>query len=100
MASPPNGKRYIPPIDRRGNIAVAPQAGMSGICILEACRAYQTNTEIKEDGRYCGPLTYYVNLVLLDESLSPDTQWVEKVRALMARDPRLIRQNMVSEKSN
>ena len=73
---------------------------MSGICILEACRAYQTNTEIKEDGRYCGPLTYYVNLVLLDESLSPDTQWVEKVRAPMARDPRLIRQNMVSEKSN
>ena len=96
----PNGKRYIPHIDRRGNIAVAPQVGMSNICILEACRAYQTNTEIKEDGRYCGPLTYYVNLVLLDVSLSPDTQWVEKVRALMARDPRLIRQNMVSEKSN
>lgn len=96
----PNGKKYIPKIDRRGNMKVQLRPGMSGICILEACRAYQTNAEINQNGRYYGPLTYYVNQTLSKISLTSDTSWIETVRTFMGKDRRLIKQNMVSEKSN
>lgn len=96
----PNGKKYIPKIDRRGNMKVQSHSGMSGICIMEACRAYQTNAEIKRGGRYYGPLTYYINQTLQKVKLSMDTGWTETVRTLMNKDKRLIKQNMVIEKSN
>jgi len=96
----PNGRKYIPRIDRRGNMTVASRPGMAGICILEACRAYQTNAEIFQDGSYRGPLSYYVGLMLRKFGLTPSTGWVEKVRELMDADKRLIRQNMVIEKSD
>lgn len=96
----PTCKKYIPRIDRRGNMKVQSRPGMSGICILEACRAYQINVEIKQSGRYYGPLTYYVNQVLQDIELSADCNWVERVRANMEKDRRLVKQNMVIEKSD
>lgn len=95
----PNGKKYVPKIDRRGNMKIQSQAGMGAICILEACRAYQTNAEIKQDGQYYGPLTYYINQAIKRVRLSSDTNWVESVRTLMGKDRRLIKQNMVTEKS-
>lgn len=96
----PNGKKYIPKIDRRGNMKVQTGSGMGSICILEACRAYQTNAEIKQGGQYYGPLTYYINQTLQKVNLSASTEWIETVRSLMGKDKRLIKQNMVSEKSN
>lgn len=94
----PSGKRYIPKIDRRGNMKVSSGGNnMAGICILEACRAYQTNTEIKQNGKYYGPLTYYINQYLSGKSLTSNNSWVESVRVLMNKDKRLIKQNMVIE---
>ena len=94
----PSGKRYIPKIDRRGNMKVSSGGNnMAGICILEACRAYQTNTEIKQNGKYYGPLTYYINQYLTGKSLTSNNSWVESVRTLMNKDKRLIKQNMVIE---
>lgn len=94
----PSGKRYIPKIDRRGNMKVSSNGNnQSGICILEACRAYQTNAEIKQNGKYYGPLTYYINQYLTDKTLTSNNSWVESVRALMNKDKRLIKQNMVIE---
>lgn len=94
----PSGKKYIPKIDRRGNMKVSTkETGMSGICILEACRAYQTNAEIKQNGKYYGPLTYYINKCLGNHELTPNISWVENVRTLMNKDKRLIKQNMVIE---
>lgn len=96
----PTGKKYIPRIDRRGSLTVnTTDTGMSGICILEACRAYQTNVEINQGGIYYGPLTYYINQYLMNKSLTPDKSWAEAVRSLMNKDCRLIRQNMVIESS-
>lgn len=96
----PNGKKYIPKIDRRGNMKIQSRTGMGDVCILEACRAYQTNAEIKQGGQYYGPLTYYIYQTLQNVRLSSDTGWVETVRSLMGKDRRLIKQNMVTEKSN
>lgn len=94
----PNGKKYIPKIDRRGNMKVSKRgANLGGICILEACRAYQTNAEIKENGKYYGPLSYYINKYLTQHTLTSNTSWVEQVRTMMNKDKRLIKQNMVIE---
>ncbi len=96
----PTGKKYIPKIDRRGNMRIQSHPAMASICIIEACRAYQTNAEIKQGGQYFGPLTYYINQTLQNVRLSSDTGWVETVRSFMGKDRRLIKQNMVTEKSN
>lgn len=94
------GKKYIPKIDRRGNISAKAGSALSGLCVLEACRSYQTNFEIKQNGTYYGPLTYYVNQCLQSKNLTADINWIESVRSLMNKDKRLVKQNMVSETSN
>jgi translation initiation factor IF-1 len=96
----PNKKRYIPKIDKRGNMLVSQASGQSGICVLEACRSYQTNAEIKQNGTYYGPLSYYINQTLKSTSLTTNTDWIETVRKAMNADKRLTRQNMVVEQSN
>lgn len=94
------GKPFIPKIDSRPVIRIPKGTGMAGTCYLEACRSYQSNTEIKEGSRYYGPLSYYINKVLAATRLTANTSWVEKVRALMRSDRRLTRQNMVTEVSS
>lgn len=91
------GKRYTPRIDKRGNISVAKNKDMSDICIIEACRSYEVNTEIKENGRYYGPLSFYVNKVLNSVILLSDIGWTSNVRNLMDKDKRLIKQHIVIE---
>lgn len=44
------GKRFAPRLDKRGKIRVEKSPSMANICILEACRPYQVNSEIKENG--------------------------------------------------
>ena len=96
----PYGKQYRPPINTQGNFYIKTEKGLSNITILEACRAYQSNHEIKQNGNYYGPLSYYVNEVLSSGFYSiSDLQWVQKVREFMENDSRLIRQNMVYETS-
>ena len=94
-----NGKTYAPPIDKRGNIRVTSGKGISHIYMLEACRSYEVNTEIKQNGQYYGPISYYVSQQLLTSPLSFDTKWIENVRKNMDKDTRLVRQHMVTESS-
>lgn len=93
------GKIYSPKLDKRSHIEVDSEKGMSPLLMLEACRSYETNTEIKQDGTYCGSLSYYVSQVLSEYPLSKDTKWVSKVEEGINRDPRLIRQHLVIEQS-
>lgn len=95
----PNGLKYQPRINAKGNFQILADPGKADICILEACRSYQMNREIKQDGQFYGPLSYYVNQYLKNNSLSKDTKWIEPVRKSMNSDSRLIRQNMVVESS-
>lgn len=94
-----NGKTYAPPIDKRGNIRISSEKGMSPMYMLEACRAYEVNTEIKQNGKYYGPMSYYISQQLLTSPLSFDTKWIENVRKNMDNDKRLVRQHMVTESS-
>lgn len=94
-----SGKPFVPRIDTRPVIRIPGGANMADACYLEACRSYQTNTEIKADGQYYGPLTYYINKVIWKHRLTNNTAWTAEVRRMMAADIRLQRQNMVVEQS-
>ena len=72
---------------------------MANICILEACRSYQVNSEIRVDGKYYGSLSYYVNKVLQSAKLDMSASWMENVAQHMNKDVRLVRQNAVIETS-
>ena len=93
------GKLFAPKIDIRGEFMVECAPSMANIYILEACRSYENNSEIKQDGMYYGPLSYYVSLELLTSPLLTDTNWIENVRKKMDKDTRLVRQHMVTESS-
>ena len=95
----PMNKPFVPKIDRRGKMEIERSETMSDICILEACRSYQVNSEIQEDGVYYGSLSYYVNQVLQKVELGKDIIWTNKVSRLMNEDIRLVRQNIVIETS-
>ena len=96
------GKPYVPPIDTSGNIRITSEKGMSPIYLMEACRAYQVNVEIKQDGNFYGPMSYYICQRLLTNPLSNNTKWIEEVRNCMVNDIRLRiprQQDMVIESS-
>lgn len=90
-----SSKSYVPRMDARSNIPIEYVNDWANICMLEACRAYQSNYEIKQDGTYYGPLSYYVNLALQQQSLTKDIKWVESVKQLMDRNPKLTKQNII-----
>lgn len=93
------GKSYTPRISRSGNVSIASKEGLAPIYMLEACRSYEVNIEIKQNGQYNGPLSYYISQQLLTNPLSFDTNWIEEVRKSMDKDMRLVRQHMVIERS-
>jgi len=94
-----SNKQYAPRIDKRGKIKVEKANNLANICILEACRSYQVNSEICVEGKYYGSLSYYVNKILLSTKLDKSISWTECVAQLMNQDKRLIRQNPVIETS-
>ena len=95
----PNGREFRPRINARGNFDVPPEPDASDILILEACRSYQSNYEIKQPEGYYGPLSYYIHQVLSERPLTATLDWVQEVKKRMSADKRLTRQNMVYETS-
>lgn len=90
---------YAPRIDKRGNIRILSHKDMSPIYMLEACRSYEVNTEILQDNKYFGPLSYYISKELLTSMPLSDIKWIDNVRKNMDKDIRLIRQHLVLESS-
>jgi hypothetical protein len=72
---------------------------MAHIYILEACRSYENNREIKENGKYYGCLSFYVNKALQKHDVSNDALWVNDVSQGMKGDIRLLEQHIVIETS-
>lgn len=95
----PQGKEFRPRINSKGNFQIPLEAGMANIAILEACRSYQSNYEIKQSGNYYGPLSYCVSQVLTKKNISANKDWILEVKKMMDADRRLTRQNMVYETS-
>lgn len=93
----PNAKDYHPRINAKGHFIVPKKQGFADIIIMEACRSYQSNYEIKIEKTFYGPLSYYTNKVLLVQPLNRSLGWVMDVEKYMADN--LTRQNMVYETS-
>ncbi len=94
-----NGKEFRPRINAKGHFTIPKEAGLADILVLEACRSYQSNYEIRQSGKYYGPLSYYISQVLSRRPIDRSIDWVLEVRKLMNADRRLTRQNMVYETS-
>lgn len=95
-----SGKYYRPQKIEKGNYYNIPSSPTLGkVVFIEACRSYQVNKEIVENGKYYGALSYYINQVLSKQELTNDSKWVGKVRDMMSKDHRLTNQNMVIEYS-
>lgn len=94
-----SNKQYTPRIDKRGKIKVEKANNLANICILEACRSYQVNSEIRADGKFYGSLSYYVNKALQKTILDSNSSWTDLVVKFMNQDIRLVRQNPVIETS-
>ena len=93
----PNAKDFNPRINAKGHFVIPKKQGFADIIIMEACRSYQSNYEIKKENTYYGPLSYYTNKVLLVQPLNRGLGWVKDVEKYMASN--LTRQNMVYESS-
>ena len=84
-----SNKQYATRLDKRGKIEVEKSANMANICILEACRSYQVNSEIRADDKYYGSLSYYVNKTLQSAKLDKSIFWTERVLKYIKQDLRL-----------
>ena len=94
-----SNKQYAPRIDKRGKIKVEKSANMANICILEACRSYQMNREIYENGHFYGSLSFYINKLLKTSKLDKDISWMEQIPKMIKQDIRLQLQDPVIETS-
>lgn len=74
-----NNKYYIPKTNTIKHYPISPEASKSNIVMMEACRSYQVNREIKRDEKFYGPLSYSVYLVLKDTAILSDPKWFLKV---------------------
>lgn len=93
----PNAKDFHPRVNAKGHFKIPRKQGSADIVIMEACRSYQSNYEIKKESMYYGPLSYYTNQVLSTQPLKRDLGWVKEVEKFMNNN--LTRQNMVCESS-
>ncbi len=93
------GKLFVPRINKIGRFKIQHEPDWADICVIEACRSYQTNCEIIQNGNYYGSLSWYLNSVLSSKPFISDFSWVESVKNLMDKDTRLVRQNIVIEAS-
>jgi hypothetical protein len=66
--------------------------------MMEACRSYQVNREIKRDEKFYGPLSYSVYLVLKDTPMQSDSKWFLNVeKTFNQQKPATSSQRMVIE---
>ena len=92
------GKRFQPGDERPTYFTVSTEPGQSPVVYLEACKGKQVNTEMKFNGQYYGPMSYFIGQVIRENPMGKDTGWTEKVKNLMNKmGPQ--NQNMVIERS-
>ena len=94
-----NNKNYQPRLNTKSCFRISKKEGLANIILIQACRSYQSNYEIKENGQYYGPLSFYLNKVLTSSNSIFDINIILKVKQMMNQDSRLVRQNMVYETS-
>ena len=96
-------KLYTPDYTRETNdyFRIGTKKGQSPITIVEACRSYQQNKEVRErsTNTWYGSLSYYIAQVLKKQGFDKSGKWIDMVKQYVKNDRRLRRQNVVVESS-
>lgn len=93
----PNGKNYRAKKETKTHYKLALSPQKSNVTYLEACGNTQMNLEVKRNGTYYGPMSFYIAKVLSSTKLEANNQWVYQVRQLMRKDIDIQNQDMVIE---
>lgn len=70
-----NNKYFVAKLNNVKHYPITSESDKSNIVMMEACRSYQVNREIKRDDKFYGPLSYSVYLVLKDKPMQSDEKW-------------------------
>ena len=70
-----NDKFFVAKLNNVKHYPIASESDKSNIVMMEACRSYQVNREIKRDDKFYGPLSYSIYLVLKDKPMQSDEKW-------------------------
>lgn len=98
-----SGKEYSPDRTKETNdyFTIDTADGQSPVTIIEACRSYQVNKEVRdvETNTWYGSLSYYIAQSMKDNKTVGSDEWIEAVKTGMSKNRRLRKQNVVIEKS-
>ena len=98
-----SGKDYMPDRTNETNdyFTISTTNGQSPITVLEACRSYQVNREVRDvdTNTWYGSLSYYIAQSMKDNKTVGSDEWVDAIKTGMANNRRLRKQNVVIEKS-
>lgn len=92
-----NGKVYRAKSSRSTHFVVPIKEGQAPAVFLEACKSTQVNAETKKNGKFYGPMSYYIHQVLSTTRLGHNDAWIYKVQDLMRKEIDAKRQDMVIE---
>lgn len=93
----PSGKRYKAKREIATHYKLSRSAAESNVTYLEACGNTQVNIEVKKNGTYYGPLSYYISQILSKHILDTNNSWIYQVQQLMRKDIDAQNQDMVIE---
>lgn len=70
-----NNKYFVPKLNNVKHYPIAAESNKANVVMMEACRSYQVNREIKKDDKFYGPLSYSVYTVLKTAPMQSDPKW-------------------------
>lgn len=79
----PNGKIYKARSSSKTHFNIPKKMGQAPATFLEACKSTQVNSETKKNGKFYGPMSFYIHQVLSSYSLNKNDNWVYMVQDLM-----------------
>jgi len=98
-----SGKEYNPDRTKETNdyFTIDTADGQSPVTIIEACRSYQVNKEVRdvETNTWYGSLSFYIAQSMKDDKTVGSDEWIEAIKTGMSNNRRLLKQNVVIEKS-
>lgn len=96
-----SGKYYTPDRSKETNdyFKVPTTKGQSPVTILEACRSYQLNREVRDTATnvWYGSLSYYIAKAMNEYEIGLSDAWIDYVKTEKSKNKKLRKQNIVIE---
>ena len=70
-----NNKYFVPKLNNVKHYPIAAESNKANVVMMEACRSYQVNREIKKDDKFYGPLSYSIYTVLKNTPMQSNPKW-------------------------